>query len=283
MEECPMATVTGYYNTPPAPSPYAVPAAPVAVSAVPTAPGQQPISTTDTWVQTSNSDPYVAGMRTSGSALAAMRGAKSVATMARWNTMLAARSTAAKGASAAARAAGRKVGTMAKMTKQMQAAKSIGAKAELTKGINAGVGGAVRQSFFSLGNIARSIGSSALFAVPMSLITNFLDWKAGKINEEQRNTLIVADAIGYTATGAGASLVGGAIGSTFLGPGVGTVLGIAAGFGFGWVYEKFIRPTWGQMVHNAMYATPAPVPTPTPTPTPPPVPTPEPFDPTQVK
>jgi uncharacterized membrane protein len=89
----------------------------------------------------------------------------------------------------------------------------------------------------------------------MSIITNFMDWKAGKVNAQQRNSLMIADAVGYTATGASATLIGGAIGSTFLGPGVGTVLGIAAGFGLGWVYEKFIRPQFGQMVGQALYPT----------------------------
>lgn len=259
-----MPEVMGYYNTATTPTVPTVAVAPQAYTSTPTTPGQAPIATSDTWVPTSFSDPYVAGLRTSASALVAINGAKSVSTMARWNSMLAARGVAARGSANAARAAGRGARSMTKMTKQMAAAKSIGAKAQLTKGINAGVGGAIK-SMFSLGNIARSIGSSALFAVPMSLVTNFIDWKCGKIDEHQRNSLIVADALGYTVTGASASLIGGAVGSTFLGPGFGTVIGIAAGFGLGWVYEKFIRPTWGKMVSNAMYAGPAPV-TPTPAP-----------------
>ena len=60
------------------------------------------------------------------------------------------------------------------------------------------------------------------------------------------------------------------VAATALGGMAGTVVGIAAGLGLGWVYEKFIRPRWGDMVHNALYAgTPAPQPTvPTPVPTP---------------
>jgi hypothetical protein len=274
-----MPDVTGYYSTasvptttvPVQPAPQTVtPAQPTPVQGTATTPyynGQAPASTSDTWVPTSFSDPYIAGIRTSGSAMAAMRGAKTVATMSRWNSLLAARSVAARGANSAARAAGRSVGTMAKMTKQMANAKSVADKSVLVKDVKVGVGESFGRSFLSLGNIFRSIGSSALVAIPMSLLTNFLDWKSGKISTDQRNALFVADAVGYTATGAGSSLIGGMIGSTFLGPGVGTIVGIAAGFGLGWVYEKFIRPSWGEMVHSAMYAQPtAPTVAPTPVP-----------------
>ena len=130
-----------------------------------------------------------------------------------------------------------------------------------------GIGAAFRNTFLSVGNVARAIGGAAIIAVPLSLITNFLDFQAGKITEQQRNALIVADIGGYTVTGASASLIGGFVGTTFLGPMVGTVVGVAAGFGLGWVYEKFIRPRWGEMVRNALYAQPVPPPTITPPPT----------------
>lgn len=91
-------------------------------------------------------------------------------------------------------------------------------------------------------SLARSFGFSALFAVPAAFITDFIDYKLGKIDAHERNVLIAADSVGYTASGMGGSALGAAIGTTFLGPGVGTVLGIGAGLGLGWAYEKFIRP-----------------------------------------
>lgn len=93
------------------------------------------------------------------------------------------------------------------------------------------------------GTVARSIGSSAIVAIPMSLITNFIDYKRGKITAEQRNTLMVADAVGYTASGAIGSAIGGAVGSAIF-PGLGTVLGIGAGIGLGYAYERWLRPRW---------------------------------------
>lgn len=310
---------TGYYAASPtattiapqpssiaAPTPVSVsvpalptPAAPTpGVASTPYYQGQAPSTVTDQWVPTSFSDPYLAGLRTSGAAFAAAKGAKAVAVMSRWNSLLSARTVAARGANAAARTAGRKIGTMAKMTKQMQAAKTIDAKAQLTSDTHVGIGGAIGHSFFSIGNIFRSLWSSALFAVPVSVITDYLDYRSGKTNAQQRNAYMVADSIGYTATGAASSLLGGAIGSTFLGPGFGTLIGIGAGFGLGWIYEKFIRPTFGTMVENAMYQqpgaapvavapttvtpTPAPAPLPTPTTVAPPVPTATPVTPPPV-
>ncbi len=268
--------VMGYFAPPPAPvAPLAPPPPPLpygagpvaapygAYTAAPTVPGQQPVATWDTWVPTSHADPYVAGMRTSASGLAALTGAAKAATNAKWAAMLAAR----KGAGLAKTsktllAAGRNASSkQAYMSGKM----AIGGAKTAVKG--PGLMGAFRHTFLSVGNIARAIGGAAIIAIPLSLITNFLDFQAGKINEQQRNALIVADIGGYTVTGASASLIGGFVGTTFLGPMVGTVVGVAAGFGLGWVYEKFIRPRWGEMVRNALYATPvAPPPVVTPTP-----------------
>jgi hypothetical protein len=140
------------------------------------------------------------------------------------------------------------------------AGKTFGAAKAGVKG--PGLLGAFKGTFLSVGNIARAVGSAAIFAVPIAVVTNFLDYQAGKITEQQRNALIVADVGGYTATGATSSLIGGFVGS-LAGPMVGTVVGVAAGFGLGWVYEKYIRPRWGDMVRNALYAqqpvTPTPV------------------------
>lgn len=267
--------VMGYFAPPPAPvapvapppppSPYGaagpVPTAPYgAYSTTPTVPGQQPVATWDTWVPTSQADPYVAGMRTSASGLAALTGAAKAATNAKWGAMMAARKGAGLAkASKTLMAAGRNA---ASKEAYMSGKMAIGGAKTAVK--SPGIVGAFRHTFLSVGNIARAIGGAAIVAIPLSLITNFLDFQAGKITEQQRNALIVADIGGYTVTGASASLIGGFVGTTFLGPMVGTVVGVAAGFGLGWVYEKFIRPRWGEMVRNALYAQPTPPPVVTP-------------------
>lgn len=246
---------------PPPPAPYGNAGPVTAWSTTPTAPGQQPIATWDTFVPTSAADPYVAGMRTSASGLAALTGASAAATNAKWGAMMAARKGAGLAKSSKTLvAAGRNA---ASKQAYMSGKMAIGGAKTAVK--SPGLFGAFRHTFLSLGNVARAVGGAAIIAVPLSLITNFLDFQAGKITEQQRNALIVADIGGYTVTGASASLIGGFVGTTFLGPMVGTAVGVAAGFGLGWVYEKFVRPRWGEMVRNALYATPtAPPPVVTP-------------------
>ncbi|MEB3222746.1 MAG: hypothetical protein VKS61_11785 [Candidatus Sericytochromatia bacterium] len=241
----------------PAPAPYGVPGG---YTTTPSVPGQQPVATWDTWVPTSAADPYVAGLRTSASALAAVTGASNAAVSARFAVAKSLKLGGSRVSASAAKFAGRAT-QAAKLPKGMQAASSVAQKAQFTQGIRAGVGSAFRHTFLSIGNVARALGGAAILAVPIALVTNFLDHQAGKINEQQRNALIVADTAGYTVTGATATLVGGFVGSTFLGPAIGTMIGVAAGFGLGYVYEKFIRPQWGEWVRSAIYAPPAPPPT----------------------
>ena len=97
-----MSNVTGYYSTPtPAagPTPVVVntnayQAASTPASATPATPGVQPVFTSETWTPTSSTDPYVAGIRTSGAAIIAAKGAAQARTMSRWATMLRGRSQA---------------------------------------------------------------------------------------------------------------------------------------------------------------------------------------------
>lgn len=184
---------------------------------------------------------------------AAAFGARQVGVMARWNALLDARKFAAMGSRNAARVAGRSVGVMSKVTKQMKAAETVAQKAPLVKSLRLSFTEGLRRSFFSIGNVSRAVGFSALTAIPIAAITNFLDFQAGKINAKQRNSLILADAAGYTVSGAGATLLGGAVASTALGPFLGTLVGIGAGFLFGNVYERFIRPKAGAVAANALY------------------------------
>lgn len=122
---------------------------------------------------------------------------------------------------------------------------AYGASVAIPKAMAARSGASIgtRGAFSSIGSagMARAVGGSALVAIPMSLITNFIDWKRGKITKEQRNTLMMADAAGYTVAGAAGTMAGAAIGSALL-PGIGTVLGIGVGLGLGYLYERFLRP-----------------------------------------
>jgi hypothetical protein len=263
----------GYYQAPvapPAPPVPPVPPAPYAGAAPAAAPnGYQQVASWDAWKPTSNSDPYVAGMRTSGSAVAAVSGAAGMAANARFANYAAWKAAGARASASMAAKSRSAIGMSSKMTKAMSTAAKNGSSgkasfmASITSGPrNAGVFSAFKNTFMNLGNIGRAIGTSALISLPIAVVTNFMDWKAGRVTEDQRNALIVADAVGYTATGATSTLFAGAVGATFLGPVVGTIAGIGAGFLTGWVYEKYIRPKWGEWVHGALYNKPAAPPPP---------------------
>jgi hypothetical protein len=254
-----MANVMGYFQN-------AVPQGPqVAAVAQPQVPNQQPIAVWDSWRPTSFADPYVAGMRTSAGAVVAASQAAGMGVAARFANFVAWKAGAAVRTAKAAAKSGSFFGMQVKMTKAMSDAASMGnagkaaymAKDALkykNAPLTAGPGAAFKATFLSAGNLARAIGTSALIAAPIAMLTNFLDWKAGKINEQQRNALIVADTTGYTVTGAISTLAGGMVAATALGAAGGAIAGIGAGFALGWLYEKYIRPRWGEWVRNALYA-----------------------------
>jgi hypothetical protein len=271
-----VSNVMGYYQAPsPPPMPVAPMAPPMPAYAGAAMPNPVLVSSTDSWVPTSFSDPYVSGMRTSAGAVTAMAGAGAAASNIRFANYAGWKAAGARTSARAASKSGSMFGVSSKMTKAMSLAKSSSQKSAFMSSIQkgpktAGVGSALKYSFFSAGNIGRALFSSALVAIPIAIITNMLDFKAGKVTADQRNALMVADTAGYIATGASSTLVGGMIGSTFLGPVVGTMVGVGAGFALGWMYEKFIRPKWGEWVHSAMYAQGAPTPVPVPV-VPPPI------------
>ncbi|MDB5099304.1 MAG: hypothetical protein JWM80_3725 [Cyanobacteria bacterium RYN_339] len=256
-----MPNVMGYYQTPAPVAPPAAGAPPLPMAPAPA--GYQQVASWDTWKPTSNSDPYVSGMRTSGSAVAAVSGAAGMAANARFANYAAWKAGGAAKSAAMAAKSRSAIGMSSKMTKAMSTAAKNGSsgKASFMASIsagprNAGIFSAFKNTFMNLGNITRAIGTSALISLPIAVVTNFMDWKAGRITQDQRNALIVADGVGYTVTGATSTLFAGAVGATFLGPVVGTIAGIGAGFFTGWVYEKYIRPKWGEWVHGAMYKQP---------------------------
>jgi hypothetical protein len=269
-----VSNVMGYYQ---APLPPAMPLAPpppgLPAYAGAAAPGPVLVSSTDTWVPTSSTDPYVAGMRTSAGAVTAMAGAGSAAANIRFANYAGWKAAGARASAKAASRSGSMFGVSSKMTKGMSMARTASQKSAFMSTIQsgpktAGVGAAIKYSLFSFSNIGRALASSALVAIPIAIVTNMLDFKAGKVTADQRNALMVADTAGYIATGTTSTMVGGALGSTFLGPVIGTVVGVGAGFALGWVYEKYIRPQWGAWVHSAMYAQGTPTPTPVPVPVP---------------
>jgi hypothetical protein len=95
-----------------------------------------------------------------------------------------------------------------------------------------------------IGKLLGRTGLSALLAAPMAYFTNENDFQAGKITKDQRNTLIVADTLGYGVSGTLAASIGSGLAIGAMGPIGGAVVGIMAAGGLGYVYEKYIRPKW---------------------------------------
>lgn len=124
-----------------------------------------------------------------------------------------------------------------------------------------GVGGAVGNAFQSVKN-AVSTGFQAavsglkrnfLFAGITSAITNGLAFATGKATGKQALSGFVADTGAYTVIGSASTFAGAAIGTLIPIPFVGTAIGIVAGMGLGYLYEKMFRPQLTRSVQNAIF------------------------------
>ncbi|MEB3299467.1 MAG: N-acetylmuramoyl-L-alanine amidase [Candidatus Sericytochromatia bacterium] len=93
--------------------------------------------------------------------------------------------------------------------------------------------------------LSGNLGGTALFAGIGAVVTNFLDWRAGKVTGRQALLGAAVDTAAYTGITTASSWLGGALGSVL--PGLGTAMGAAAGMAIGvglsWLYERFLRPT----------------------------------------
>ena len=124
-----------------------------------------------------------------------------------------------------------------------------GISTDFSGGTMGGVGGGVSSAFNRLGE-AVSAGFQAakgalkrnfLFAGITSAISNGISYFTGKATGKQAVSGFVADTGAYTAIGSASTFAGAALGTLIPIPFVGTALGIAAGMGLGYLYEKFVR------------------------------------------
>jgi hypothetical protein len=116
-------------------------------------------------------------------------------------------------------------------------------------GTMGGVGGGVSSAFNRLGE-AVSAGFQAakgalkrnfIFAGITSAVSNGIDYFTGKATGKRAVSGFVADTGAYTAIGSASTFAGAALGTLIPIPFVGTAIGIAAGMGLGYLYEKFVR------------------------------------------
>ncbi|MBM3275705.1 MAG: hypothetical protein FJZ00_11170 [Candidatus Sericytochromatia bacterium] len=118
------------------------------------------------------------------------------------------------------------------------------------KGLRPTMGGVLWQALNPAG-LLRSTGISALIAAPIALIENLIEHSKGKTTTNQLVAGTVADTLGYTAAGVGGTVIGAMIGSVV--PGIGTLVGMAAGGLLSALYSKFIRPKAKATVEARMF------------------------------
>lgn len=93
----------------------------------------------------------------------------------------------------------------------------------------------------ALNTVLGALKSNALVAAAVSGITNGISFLTGKTSGQRAASNFVVDTGAYTAIGASSTLVGAALGTLIPIPFVGTAIGIAAGMGLGFLYEKTLR------------------------------------------
>ncbi|MNR80371.1 hypothetical protein D3C72_110940 [compost metagenome] len=120
---------------------------------------------------------------------------------------------------------------------------------DFSGGSMGGVGGGVSRAFDALKDAANAGFQAAkgalkrnfIFAGITSAISNGISYFTGKATGKQAVSGFVADTGAYTAIGSASTFAGAALGTLIPIPFVGTAIGIAAGMGLGYLYEKFVR------------------------------------------
>jgi hypothetical protein len=124
-----------------------------------------------------------------------------------------------------------------------------GLATDFSGGTMGGVGGGASSVFSRLGEAVNAGFQAAkgalkrnfIFAGITSAISNGISYFTGKATGKQAVSGFVADTGAYTAIGSASTFAGAALGTLIPIPFVGTAIGIAAGMGLGYLYEKFIR------------------------------------------
>lgn len=93
----------------------------------------------------------------------------------------------------------------------------------------------------ALNSVLGALKSNALVAAAVSGLTNGISFLTGKTSGQRAASNFVVDTGAYTAIGASSTLVGAALGTLIPIPFVGTAIGLAAGMGLGYLYEKTLR------------------------------------------
>lgn len=126
--------------------------------------------------------------------------------------------------------------------------------------IGGGVSGGLSGGLNGIGNALKSgmnmwvgaLKSNFVVSALVSGVTNLIDVARGEITPKKAIATFAVDTAAYTGIGATSTVIGATLGSLIPIPFVGTALGIAAGIGFGYLYEKTIRKPFVDNVHKAI-------------------------------
>ncbi|HEY9899581.1 MAG TPA: hypothetical protein V6D00_10410 [Pantanalinema sp.] len=123
-----------------------------------------------------------------------------------------------------------------------------------------GVSGGLSGGLNGIGNALKSgmnmwvgaLKSNFVVSALVSGVTNLIDVARGEITPSKAIATFAVDTAAYTSIGATSTVIGATLGSLIPIPFVGTAIGIAAGIGFGYLYEKTIRKPFVNNVHKAI-------------------------------
>lgn len=101
-----------------------------------------------------------------------------------------------------------------------------------------GVGNAIKQG---LGVFVGALKANFLISAAVSGVTNLADVVMGKTTPQKAIATFAVDTAAYTGIGATSTMIGAALGTLIPIPFLGTALGVAAGIGLGFLYEKTVR------------------------------------------
>lgn len=116
-------------------------------------------------------------------------------------------------------------------------------------GVASGVGSALKSG---LNMWVGALKSNFVISALVSGVTNLVDVARGEITPKKAIATFAVDTAAYTGIGATSTVIGATLGSLIPIPFVGTALGIAAGIGFGYLYEKTVRKPFVDNVHKAI-------------------------------
>lgn len=118
-------------------------------------------------------------------------------------------------------------------------------------------GGAASGASNILKTFGAALKSNFLVSAVVAAVSDGIGLVTGKLSAKRALTSFGVDTLAYTGIGATATTIGATLGTLIPIPFVGTLLGVAAGFGIGLLYEKLARKPLIDAAEQAVFSTTA--------------------------